>query len=136
MQTTTERPADFDAHSRLYRRALHAELNDWGRWIERHWDYEGYPSANVLHAFLMGRGGGNAGHRVLCLAMPGRVYSVHARILRLPEAMRDALWIWYVPQVKADGTVWTIGERCSVSGINEPLLRQRVKRAKDKLLGL
>lgn len=127
---------DFHQHERLYRRALNAELNDWGRWVERHWDYEGYPSANVLHAFLMGRGGGNPGHRVLCLDMPDRVYAVHGRILMLSEELREAIWIWFVPRLKLDGTVWSVTERCRIAGISEDLLRQRVRRAKDRILGL
>lgn len=131
-----ERPADLDQHPHLYRKALNTELNEWGRWIERNWDYEGFPTASPSEAYRMGRGGGCAGHRVLCLDMPDRVYAVHGRILLLAEELRDAVWIWFVPRLKLDGTVWSIAERCRLAGISEELLRQRVKRAKDRILGL
>lgn len=127
---------DFYQYERLYRKALDGELNRWGRWIERHSDYEGYPGANVLVAFLMGRGGSTPGDRILCLDMPTDIYSVHHRVLGLSEALQEAVWIWYVTRLKSDGTLWTVEERCRIADISEETLRQRVKRAKNRILGL
>lgn len=127
---------DFHQHERLYRKALDSELNRWGAWIERHMDYEGYPGTNILVAFLMGRGGNEPGHRVLCLDMPSHVYAVHGRVIRLEEKLQEALWIWYVPRLKQDGKVWTVRERCLKTGMSEDALHQRLKRARNRILGL
>lgn len=123
-------------YEQLERRALEGELNRWGKWIERHSDYEGYPRANILIAFLHGRGGGAAGHRILCLDMPTDVYSVHHRILMLTEALQESVWIYYVTRLKPDGTLWTLQERCRRAGVAEEALKQRLKRARNKLLGI
>jgi hypothetical protein len=131
-----ELAADFHEHERLYRKALDGELNRWGKWIERHMDYEGFPGTNILVAFTQGSGGGNPGHRILCLDMPTAVYSVHHRVIMLQETLQEAVWIWYVPRLKQDGTLWTVQERCLRAGLGEEALRQRLKRAKDRILGL
>lgn len=124
-------------YERLERRALEGELNRWGKWIETHSDYEGYPGVNILVAFTMGRGGGMPGHRILCLEMPIDVYSVHQRtVLVLNEEEREAVWIYYVTRVKPNGTLWSLGERCDRVGISEDVLRKRVSRARRKMLGL
>lgn len=123
-------------YERLFRRALETELNRWGRWIERHSDYEGYPGVNILEAFLMGRGGGIAGHRILCLDMPTDVYSVHHRVLMLTDTLQESVWIYYVTRVKTDGTLWTLQERCKVADIEEKTLRNRLSDARRQLLGI
>jgi hypothetical protein len=123
-------------YERLERRALEGELNRWGRWIERNSDFEGYPGVNILVAFLMGRGGDSAGHKILCLDMPTDVYSVHHRVLMLTEALQEAVWIYYVTRLKPDGTLWSVSERCIRVGLSEETLRQRLKRARNRLLGI
>jgi hypothetical protein len=123
-------------YERLERRALEGELNRWGKWIERHSDFEGYPGANVLVAFLMGRGGNSRGHKILCLDMPTDVYSIHHRILMLTDTLQEAVWLCYVTRLKPDGTLWSLEERCQKADIESDALKQRLKRAKNKLLGL
>jgi len=123
-------------YEKLERRALEGELNRWGKWIEKHSDYEGYPGVNILQAFLEGRGGGTPGHRILCLDMPTDVYSVHNRILMLSEEQREAVWVYYVTRLKADGTLWSLEERCKRLGVTEVAFRMRVSRARRRLLGL
>lgn len=123
-------------YEKLFRRALEGELNRWGRWIEKHSDYEGYPGVNVLEAFLMGRGGGSPGHKILCLDMPTDVYSVHHRILMLTDLLQEAVWIYYVTRVKPDGTLWTLEERCRRASIAEGTLRNRLSEARAQLLGI
>lgn len=123
-------------YDKLFRRALEGELNRWGKWIETHSDYEGFPGANILVAFLMGRGGGTPGHRILCLDMPTDVYSVHSRVLMLSEELQEALWVYFVTRVRPDGTLWTLAARAHRIGISEEALRMRVSRARRKLLGL
>lgn len=115
---------------------INAELNAWGRWIERHMDYEGYPGINAVEAWLMGRGGGTGGHRILCLDMPTHIYATHGRVLRLTEFEQEAIWVWYVVRVKPDGTIWPIEHKCKTAGITEAALRQRVSRARRKIAGL
>lgn len=123
-------------YERLERSALEGELNRWGKWIEDHSDYEGYPGANILIGFLQGRGGGTAGHRILCLDMPVDVYAVHARVIGLPEGWQEALWIYYVTRLKADGTLLTVEERCEKIGISDRTLRRRLTFARRRLMGL
>lgn len=129
-------PVDFHRHERLYRKALDSELNRWGKWIELRMDYEGYPGINVLEAALMGAGGSVPGHRILCLDMPTDIYSVHHRILMLPETLQEAIWVWYVPRVNPDGTLREIGGKARLVGVSEEALRQRVHRAKNRILGI
>lgn len=123
-------------YDRLFRRALEGELNRWGKWIETHSDYEGYPGVNILVAFLLGRGGGTAGHRILCLDMPTDVYAVHGRVVRLPEEQQEALWLYYVTRLKPNGTLWTLTERCVRAGVSEHQLKVRLTSARERLLGI
>jgi hypothetical protein len=130
--------AKLDRHAERYElQGINYELNVWGRWIEKHMDYEGYPGISALEAWRIGPGGGSPGHRVLCLDMPTIVYAVHGRILQvLTEYEREAVWIWYVIRVKPDGTLWPIEHKCRKAGITEEALRKRVSRARRKLAGL
>lgn len=118
------------------RRVLNAELNRWGHWIEMHSDYEGYPGVNILAAYIGGSGGGGAGHRILCLDMPTAIYATHARVLTLSEPEQEAVWIWHVTRVKPDGTLWSVAERCERLGITEEVLRKRLSRARQRILGV
>jgi hypothetical protein len=121
---------------RLTRQAIDGELNRWGRWIERHADYTGHPSVNALVAQLYGAGGGTPGHRVLCLDMPDHIYATHGRVLRLPEAEKEAVYLFFAVQLKEDGTVWTAAEKCRIYGIKEESMRRRLARARYRILGI
>lgn len=120
----------------LERQAVDGELNRWGRWIERHADYEGFPAVNSLVAALQGAGGGQPGHRILCLDMPDNIYATHGRILRLSEREREAVYLFYAVKLKPDGTLWTVTEKCRIYGIQEDSMRRRVSRARHRILGL
>jgi hypothetical protein len=130
--------AKLDRHAERYElQGINYELNVWGRWVEKHMDFEGYPGVSALEAWRSGRGGGSPGHKILCLDMPPMVYAVHARLLQvLTEYEREAVWIWYVIRVKPDGTLWPIEHKCRKAGITEEALRKRVSRARRKLAGL
>jgi hypothetical protein len=118
------------------RRAIDGELNRWGKWIERHADYTGHPGINAIVAQLYGAGGGTPGHRILCLEMPTGVYATHVRVLRLTEGEQEAVCLYFAVQVKDDGTLWTVDEKCRIYGIKEESLRRRLSRARYKILGI
>lgn len=121
----------------LFRRAIDSELNQWGGWLERHADYEGFPGANILVAFTNGRGGGLPGHRVLCLDMPSAIYATHGRVLLLPENEREAVYLYFAFRLKPDGhSFWTVEEKCQVAGIDERTMRRRLSRARYRIAGL
>ena len=122
---------------RLERQALEGELNRWGRWIERHFDYEGYPGVNIIESYLQGRGGGTGGHKILCLDWPSGIYAIHRRLLMVvPDAEREALWMRYCVRLKPDGTLWSETEIALRAGIDIESWRKRIWRAKQRLLGL
>lgn len=121
---------------RYERKQLESELNRWGRWIESHYDYQGFPTVNILEAMRTGSGGGTLGHKILCLDMPEHIYCVHGRVLRLPEAEQEAVLIKYCVKVKEDGTLWTKAEVCLRAGINPESFEQRLWRARRRILGL
>jgi hypothetical protein len=123
-------------YERLELRALDGELNSWGRWIERHADYTGFPSANMLETYIGGDGGGVPGHTILCLDMPVPVWATHHRVLRLHLDLQDAICACYVVRMKEDGTMWTLVEKCLKLGIAERTMRWRIAEAKRKILGL
>ncbi len=125
-------------HAERYElQGINYELNVWGRWIEKHMDFEGYPGVSTLEAWRSGSGGGTPGHKILCLDMPIAVYAVHGRMIQvLTEYEREAVWIWYVIRVKPDGTLWPIEHKCKKAGITEEALRKRVSRARRRLAGL
>lgn len=81
----------------LDKSAMEQKLQDWGDWVEARLDLEGYPQSDAVAAALDGAGGGEPGHRVLFPFMPFRLYSLHQRILRLPEHEHAAVVVWYVP---------------------------------------
>jgi hypothetical protein len=117
------------------KRSLNAILNRWGNWMEKHSHFDGYPGVNILEAYI-GSDAGVPGHRILCLEMPIDVYTTHQRVIRLPEQEREAVWLWYVPRVKENGTLWSVGERCEIAGITEETLRKRVSRARMRIAGV
>lgn len=121
---------------RWERRGLEIELNTWGRWIDTYYDFKGYPGMDTLEAMLHGAGGGSADHKILCIDMPIVVYAVHGRIIRLTEKYQEALHLKYAVRLKEDGTFWKEEELCLVSGIQLESFRRRLRRAKQKLLGL
>lgn len=122
-------------YERYELQGISRELNTWGKWIEDHIDYEGFPPVSAGMQ-LVSWGSGIYGDRILCLDMPTHVYAVHGRVLRLPEHEQEAVWIWYVIRVKPDGTVWPIEHKCRAVGISECALRQRVSRARRRIAGL
>jgi len=121
---------------RYERAQLERELNQWGRWIEGHYDYKGYPSIDIIERARIGSGGGSQGHKILCLDMPAGIYATHARVLRLPEAEQDAILIRYCVKIKDDGTFWTITDLCIRAGIKLQSFNQRLWRARQRIMGL
>jgi len=115
---------------------LDSALNDWGNWIEQNSDYEGYPRADAIASWLEGGGGSRRGHRVLCLDMPHRIYSMHARWLLLPEHEQIVVWTEYVPRLKETNEVWTSVEKASRIGVGPNVYRKRLQRARLRILGL
>lgn len=103
--------------------------------MEQHGEFEGYPSVNILEAARGGRGG-VPGHRILCLEMPTDVWSTHQRILTLPKHEQEAVWLWYVPLMKDHGLIRSVKERCAIAGITEEALRQRISRARRRIMGI
>jgi hypothetical protein len=68
--------------------------------------------------------------------MPTGVYATHMRVLRLTEGEREAVCLYFAVQVKDDGTLWTVDEKCRIYGIKEESLRRRLSRARYKILGI
>lgn len=131
--------ADDDLPRRVHgveRSWLEYSLNDWGNWIEQHSDFEGYPRADAIASWLNGGGGGSKGHRILCLDMPHRIYSMHARVLLLPEEERVVVWVEYVPRMKDNGARWTSEEKGEKLGIDATTYRKRLQRARLRILGI
>lgn len=86
----------------LDKAALEQKLKDWGDWIEKRLDQEGYPQCDAVAAALEGSGGGTPGHRILFQMMPPRLWSIHQRILRLPDHEHAAVVVWYVPAMHVE----------------------------------
>lgn len=132
-------PAPLAAESRMHgadRSAVECALQAWGNWIEQHADYEGYPGSDAVASWLNGRGGGKGGHRVLCLDMPERIARTHCRVVLLPEHEQAAVWAYYVPTMKEDGTAWSAEEKAAKLGITWGAFRTRLTRARFRYLGL
>lgn len=125
----------YSTLTRAELRELNASLNRWGDWMEKHWGFDGYPGINILESFI-GSDLGAPGHRILCLEMPVGVYCTHQRVLRLPELEQQAVWLWYVPTMRANGTTYTVQEKCRIAGLNEWTLRKRVQYAKLRIAGI
>lgn len=125
----------FSWLTRVERNELNASLNRWGDWMEKHGDFDGYPSINILESYI-GSDLGAPGHRILCLDMPTGVYCTHQRVLRLPELEQQAIYLWYVPRMKPNGQTWTLDEKCHLTCINQWVLRKRVQSAKLRIMGI
>lgn len=132
MSAVTRAMADYDYE----RRVLMSELRDWGRWQEKHADFEGHSSINILAAYTGGAGGGSPGHRILCLEMPTKIYCTHQRVIRLPEPEQDAIQIKFVTVLAPDGTIRTIEERCRTVGVSLDAFRKRLSRAYQRIMGI
>ena len=121
-----ERPYKYD---RLIIRAVHGELDRWGRWIDAHSHYQGYPRDNILVTYI-GSDIVPVGHRVLMQDMPAGIWKTHHRVLKLSEPLRDVVCAWYMARVKEDGTLWKMGEKAEIMGISVDTFRQRLRRGK------
>lgn len=121
---------------RLALRAIHGDLNVWGKWIEEHADYHGFPRSNILESYIGGSGGGSGGHRINCDDMPDRLWVTHHRVLLLVPEQQDAVGAYYIVRVKPDGTLWSLAEKCLVLGIAERTLRDHLRQARLRILGL
>lgn len=126
------------AYERLLRSALESEMRRWGGWIERNMleHDDGWPAENFLLAFTHGRGGGIAGHRILCRDMPEHVYEFHQKFLKLPEQLQEAVWIRFVPMLRGDGTAWTLEAKCKLADIPQDTLEKRLAKARRLLLAM
>lgn len=117
--------------------ALECELQNWGEWHERHGDYQGYPRADGISAWLDGAGGNSKCHRVLCLEMPNKIYWTQQAVLRLPDPMQLVVWAHYVPCVKpSTGQAWSAEEKARLLGLSWVNYRVRLCRARLRILGL
>jgi hypothetical protein len=112
---------------------IDAAFKEWGAWIWESRDFEGYPTAEHVTAFLNGAGGGTRGHRVLCRDTPPWVTFTHAIWLRLPEHEAVAMWAEYVPGVGEDGRLWSREQKCQRLGIGEEGFRKRLQRARIRI---
>lgn len=126
-------------HDRLLMRAVHGELNRWGRWVEARLDYEGYPRASATENFKMGDRTCEPGHRVLMLDMPVDVYATDSRVSRLPEELKRIVWTYYVFTLKPVGnafTTWTFQEKAERLKVPRGTFKQMLYRAKAMIAGL
>lgn len=111
------------------------KLNEWGEWIWARRHYEGYPTSEVVAAWLDGSGSGTGRDRVLCLEMPYSVFKSHARVLLMTEDLQVVAWANYVPSVREDGTTWALEEKRALLGLSERGYRDRLQRVRLRFLG-
>lgn len=117
---------------------IDALFREWGAWIWEHRNFEGYPTADSVTAFITGAGGGIGGHRVLCRDFPEgqkgkRLCMTHALYILLPEHEQQAVFAEYVPGVLESGKLWTRAEVCNRLGITEEGFRKRLQRARVRI---
>jgi hypothetical protein len=105
----------------------------WGKWIWERRDFEGHATADPIHAYIHGAGGGMQGHRVLCKDMPPWIRLAHSIWLMLPEHEGVAIYAEYVPGVGDDGRLWSRAEKCLVLKITEEGFRKRLQRARGRI---
>lgn len=106
--------------------------------MERQHEHSGYPSMDTTARSREGDGGGTLGHRVLCLDMPDDVWATNARVMRLPEDLRQAVELVFVVVMKTPGTgeLWTFAEKCSRLSLSQHVVRRRLNRAMYLIAGL
>jgi hypothetical protein len=121
---------------RLEFKAMERELYRWGKWRIREWENSGHRNMTPEYAASHGGGGGQLGHRILCLDWPDDVYATHMRINRLPEIEQDVIGLKYAICVKEDGDLWSRKEWCAIYGVSEDNFRKHLERARKKIQGL
>lgn len=137
MLMAIESPIPFiGRYDRVLMRAVHGELNRWGKWHEDHSDYQGYPTANILETYIGASRTGEPGHRVLMLDMPEGVWATHHRVMGLPIAMQEVVIAQYMHTTKEDGTSWTLLEKCLRLGISRATFSSWLHTAKRRIAGL
>jgi len=137
MLMAIESPLPFiGKYDRVLMRAIHGELNRWGKWHEDHSDYQGYPTANILETYIGASRTGEPGHRVLMLDMPVGVWATHHGVLGLTEDLQEVVIAQYMHTTKEDGTVWTLQEKCLRLGLSREIFSQRLHKAKRRIAGL
>jgi hypothetical protein len=137
MLMAIESPLPFvGRYDRVLMRAIHGELNRWGKWHEDHSDYQGYPTANILETYIGASRTGEPGHRVLALDMPDGVWATHHNVLRLSLDLQDIVIAQYMHTTKEDGTAWTMQEKCLRLGIPRAIFSQKLHKAKRRIAGL
>ena len=123
-------------HDRLTMKAVHGELNRWGKWHEDHSDFQGYPTANILETYIGASRTGEPGHRVLMLDMPVGVWATHHRVLRLTEVLQEVVIAQYMHTTREDGTYWTLLEKANRLNVSRETFSIRLHRAKRRVAGL
>jgi hypothetical protein len=113
-----------------------ARLAAWGKWIEDHSDFQGYAPSTAIVACLEGRGGGVAGHRILCQDPPGWWWRTNQRVLLMPEHEREAVCAHYIVQLKEGGGFWTGQEKAEKLGVSYATFRKRISRGRMRYLGI
>jgi hypothetical protein len=128
--------ADVENERRLPGRErswIDAAFADWGVWLWEHRHFEGYPTADNVQAFMQGRGGGIAGHRVLCRDMPPWILFAHVIWWWLPDHEALVVWAEFVPSVEENGHTWTQLEKAEKLGISHDAYRCRLSSARMQI---
>lgn len=137
MAETHSQPRVKVTISGIDRSYVNAKFNQWGHWIEKHKDVNGYPRLDNVSAYLSGGGGGTKGSRVLCLDMPEEISLTHVRIIRaLDERERATVYVFYAVRMRDDGTLWPLHEKLATIGVRKSDLREILDSARMKFLGL
>lgn len=112
---------------------IDAVLNQWGEWQWKRRHFEGYKTCDSVQGFLNGAGGGDFGHRILCLDPPRWFLLTHALYLMLPDHEKVAVFAEYVPGVGDDGRCWSREQKCLALGISDEGYRKRLQRARYRI---
>jgi hypothetical protein len=112
---------------------IDAALRDWGGWLWERRHFEGYPTSDNVSAFISGRGGGTAGHRVLCRDMPPWILFAHVIWLMLPEELAIVVWAEFVPGVDDTGHLFSRDEKLARLELTDAAYRKRLSRARERI---
>jgi hypothetical protein len=111
-------------------RDLHADLQRWGDWFERHSEDASLPHQSS-HTLIYSDQ--PAGHKILCAEMSKTIWRLHYQILKLPERHQDALLLWYAINLKPLGGHWEPSEKAHKINLSLNAFRVRVSKARKAL---
>lgn len=118
-------------YDRYQMAGMRALLRKWGAICEQARNWSGYPSSDTTYRARLGSGPGS---RLPICEIPSFAVQLSNQVLKLPDAERDAVTIWYCHTFNFAGQWLSTPDKALLLGICEDTLRHRERAGRERLM--